>query len=180
MTEPDWTTARAAMMLDPRFINLNTGSFGPTPRRVFERATELRRQLAAAPMEFLLRTQPPLLWHARQRLATFVGTAPERLIFTANVTVAINLVASALKLAAPGEVLLSDHEYGSMYWCWERACQRQGLTLLQAQGATVLCAVGAGALFARSGDRPGGIGDQLRSWFQSASRQLVKRTVPYY
>jgi len=58
--------------------------------------------------------------------------------------------------------------------------ERQGLTLLQAQGATVLCAVGAGALFARSGDRPGGIGDQLRSWFQSASRQLVKRTVPYY
>src|SRR5438093_938709 len=114
MSEPDWSAARAAMMLDPRFLNLNTGSFGPTPRPVFERATELRRQLAAAPMEFLLRTQPELLWHARARLAEFVGTAPQRLVFTANVTVAVNLVASSLRLAAPGEILTSDREYGSM------------------------------------------------------------------
>src|SRR5262249_20067993 len=46
-----------------------------------------------------------------------------------NVSVAINLVASGLMLAAPGEVLLTDHEYGAMHWCWERAAIRQGLTL---------------------------------------------------
>jgi isopenicillin-N epimerase len=32
-------------------------------------------------------------------------------------------------LAAPGEILLTDHEYGAMHWCWERAAQRQGLTV---------------------------------------------------
>jgi isopenicillin-N epimerase len=32
-------------------------------------------------------------------------------------------------LAAPGEILLTDHEYGAMQWCWERAAQRQGLTV---------------------------------------------------
>ena len=42
---------------------------------------------------------------------------------------AVNLVASGLTLAAPGEILLSDHEYYAMHWCWERAAQRQGLTL---------------------------------------------------
>ena len=26
-------------------------------------------------------------------------------------------------------MLLTDHEYGAMHWCWERVCQRQGLTL---------------------------------------------------
>jgi isopenicillin-N epimerase len=26
-------------------------------------------------------------------------------------------------------VLLTDHEYGAMHWCWERAARRQGLTL---------------------------------------------------
>src|SRR5262249_32527582 len=41
----------------------------------------------------------------------------------------VNVVAAALRLAAPGEVLLSDHEYGAMHWCWERAAIRQGLTL---------------------------------------------------
>jgi isopenicillin-N epimerase len=117
------------MMLDPSVINLNTGSFGPTPRVVFDRVTALRQRLAEEPMDFLLRGAPPLLWQARERLAAFVGGDPHRLVFTANVSTAINLVASSLSLAAPGEILLSDHEYGAMHWCWERAAQRQGLTL---------------------------------------------------
>jgi isopenicillin-N epimerase len=124
-----WTDARARMMLDPSVANLNTGSFGPLPRPVFERATELRRRLAEEPMDFLLRGAPPLLWEARERLAAFVGADPRRLAFTANVTAAVNLVAASLPLAAPGEVLLTDHEYGAMHWCWERAAQRQGLTV---------------------------------------------------
>jgi isopenicillin-N epimerase len=80
-------------------------------------------------MDFLLRESPPLLWEARERLAAFLGGDSRRLVFTANVSVAVNVVASALRLAAPGEILLTDHEYGAMHWCWERAAQRQGLTL---------------------------------------------------
>ncbi len=125
----DWAAARAAMHLDPAVAMLNTGSFGPLPKPVFDRVTDLRRQLAAGPTDFFVRRLPPLLWHARERLAGFLGTAPHRLVFTANVSAAINLVASGLRLASPGEVLLTDHEYGAMHWCWERACQRQGLTL---------------------------------------------------
>jgi isopenicillin-N epimerase len=124
-----WTEARKQMLLDPSTINLNTGSFGPLSRIVFERVTELRRQLAWEPMDFLVRTMPPLLWQARCRLAEFLHVQPERLLFTANVTAAINVVASSLQLAAPGEILLTDHEYGAMHWCWERAAQRQGLCL---------------------------------------------------
>ncbi len=55
-----WTAARTEMLLDPTVINLNTGSFGPLPRPVFEDVTELRRRLAAEPMDFLLRQAPPL------------------------------------------------------------------------------------------------------------------------
>src|SRR5438105_8709729 len=126
---PDWSAARAAMLLDATVANLNTGSFGPLPRVVFERVTELRHRLAEEPMDFLLRQLPGLLWAARRRLAEFVGTDPRRLLFTANVTAAINIVASGLQLTAPGEILLTDHEYGAMHWCWERAAQRQGLSL---------------------------------------------------
>lgn len=127
--DPSWSHARAHMLLDPTVANLNTGSFGPLPRVVFERVTELRHRLAEEPMDFLIRQAPPLLWQARQRLAAFLGGAVHRLVFMANVTAAINTVAAALPLAAPGEILLSDHEYGAMHWCWERAAQRQGLTL---------------------------------------------------
>jgi len=126
-----WTThqARAAMMLDANVANLNTGSFGPLPKAVFERVTELRRRLAEEPMDFLVRQGGPQLWQSRQKLAGFLGADPYRLVFTPNVSSAINIVASGLTLAGPGEVLLTDHEYGAMHWCWERATQRQGLTL---------------------------------------------------
>ena len=127
MISSAWQAARSAMHLDPTVANLNTGSFGPLPRVVFERATQLRARLAEEPMDFLVRQLPPLLWDARSRLAQFVGTDPRRLIFTANVTASINMVASGLRLAGPGEILMTDHEYGAMQWCWERAAQRQGL-----------------------------------------------------
>jgi isopenicillin-N epimerase len=124
-----WREVRGRMLLDPTTVNLNTGSFGPLPRPVFDRVTALRHRLAEEPMDFLLRQSPPLLWEARERLAAFVGADPRRLAFTVNVTAAINLVAASLRLASPGEILLTDHEYGAMQWCWERAAQRQGLTL---------------------------------------------------
>jgi isopenicillin-N epimerase len=117
------------MLLDPEVANLNCGSFGPTSRPVFEAVDRLRRRQAEEPMDFLIRGLPPLLWDARCRLASFLGCSPRRLVFTANVTAAINLVASALALTAPGEILLTDHEYGCMHWCWERAARRLGLTL---------------------------------------------------
>ena len=126
---PDWSAARALVPLDPTVCMLNTGSFGPTPTPVFDRATELRRRLAAGPTDFFARQAPPLLWHARDRAAAFLGTTPERLVFTANVSAAINLVASGLRLHSPGEILLTDHEYGAMVWCWERVAQRCGLTV---------------------------------------------------
>src|SRR4029077_4999206 len=34
-----------------------------------------------------------------------------------------------LRLSAPGEILMSDREYGSMQWTWERAARRQGLSV---------------------------------------------------
>jgi isopenicillin-N epimerase len=129
MPDATWAGARSQMLLDPSVINLNTGSFGPLSRPAFERVTELRQQLAAEPMDFLIRKAPPLLWTARERLAQFLGGAAHRLLFTVNVTAAVNLVAAALRPAAPGEILLTDHEYGAMHWCWERTAQRLGLTL---------------------------------------------------
>jgi isopenicillin-N epimerase len=117
------------MLLDKGVTNLNTGSFGPLPRPVFDHVTDLRRRLAAGPTDFLVRQAPPLLWQARERLAHFLGADPRRLVFTVNVTAAVNLVAASLRPAVPGEILLTDHEYGAMHWTWERAAQRLGLCL---------------------------------------------------
>jgi isopenicillin-N epimerase len=60
MADPYWTAAREAMMLDPTVTNLNTGSFGPLPRVVFDRVTDIRARLAAGPTDFFVRQMPPL------------------------------------------------------------------------------------------------------------------------
>lgn len=101
---PDWTAARDLVPLDPAVTMLNTGSWGPVPTPVFDRATALRRELAAGPTDFFVRKLPPLLWAARERTAAFLGTVPHRLVFTANVSAAINLVAAGLTLTSPGEI----------------------------------------------------------------------------
>src|SRR5258708_33463490 len=113
----------------PDVANLNPGSCGPLPRVVFQEVTRLRQRFAEEPMDFLVRQAPPLLWQARERLARFLGGDARRLVFTANATAAINTVAAGLRLAAPGEILLTDHEYGAMHWCWEWAAQLQALTI---------------------------------------------------
>ncbi|MGV2432754.1 MAG UNVERIFIED_CONTAM: cysteine desulfurase [Rickettsiaceae bacterium] len=51
------------------------------------------------------------------------------MISATNVSAAVNLVAASLKLPAGGEILMTDHEYGAMVWCWKRAARRLGLTL---------------------------------------------------
>src|SRR5437870_2683398 len=98
MEDASWSQARSQMLLDPGVANLNTGSFGPLPRIVFEHVTRLRHRLAEEPMDFLVRQLPPLLWQARERLADFLHGHPHRLVFTANVTAAINTVAAGLRL----------------------------------------------------------------------------------
>src|SRR5437588_9896846 len=98
MSDPFWAAARERMLLDPTVTNLNTGSFGPLSRVVFERVTELRRRLAEEPMAFFVREMPPLLWQAGQRLAQALGGGPQRVVLTGNGTTPINLVASSPSL----------------------------------------------------------------------------------
>jgi isopenicillin-N epimerase len=128
-SQSDWSRARDSMLLHPAIAYLNSGSAGPLPHSVYARVSNFRRRLAEEPLDFLLRDAPALLCVARERLAEFVGGDPRRLALTTNVTSAVNLLASGLELDSPGEILLTDHEYTPMRWCWERAAARQGLNV---------------------------------------------------
>ncbi|MCZ2343113.1 MAG: aminotransferase class V-fold PLP-dependent enzyme [Bacteroidales bacterium] len=126
-TQVSWSSVRDRIHHDPAVAMLNTGSWGLVPRSVFARVTALRQELAAGPTDFFLRRLPDRLWDAREQTARFLGTTPQRFVFSVNVSSAINLIAAGLPLAGPGEILMSDHEYGCMVWCWERAAKRRGL-----------------------------------------------------
>ncbi|HMP03451.1 MAG TPA: aminotransferase class V-fold PLP-dependent enzyme [Gemmatales bacterium] len=127
--EAYWQKQRAAVRLAPGLVYLNTGSYGLLPERVHAALAAWREQLYANPTDFLWRSVGPALWAARCRVAAFLGGGPERLIFTPNVSEAINLVARSLRPRVPGEILLSDHEYRAMHWVWERTAVELGLVL---------------------------------------------------
>jgi isopenicillin-N epimerase len=105
---------------EPGKINLNAGSLHPTPLAVLQRLMDLRTQLAAQPADFCNRQMPALLTAAREQLAAYLNVRPADLLLLPNVTVALNLVVSSLTLLRGTEVMLMDHQYGSMNFLWER------------------------------------------------------------
>jgi isopenicillin-N epimerase len=123
---PDSNSWSASWSLRADSTYLNHGSFGPPPAPVRAAQREWKRQLDEQPMDFFVRQFPSAWAEARDRLATFVGTAPDNLVFVENATVAMNVVADSFRLRPGDEVLLNDHEYHAVVRIWQRACRRAG------------------------------------------------------
>jgi len=122
---------RSYFLLDPGVIYLNHGSFGATPRPVFERYQSWQRELERQPVEFLGRRALALLAEARERLAAYLNVAPDELVYFPNPTTAINMVARSLDLKSGDEILTTDHEYGAMERTWQFICRKSGARYLK-------------------------------------------------
>jgi isopenicillin-N epimerase len=120
--------AGASFLLRPGIAFLNHGSYGACPRPVFDTFQRWQRTLEEQPVEFLGRRLHGLLAEARERLATYVGTSADALVFVPNATHAMNIVARSLQptLAPDDEVLGNDHEYGAVERTWRFLCTQRG------------------------------------------------------
>ena len=105
-------------LLDPDVVFLNHGSFGATPRPVFEEYQRWQRELERQPVEFLGRRHDGLMQASRAALAAYFHTEANNLVYTQNVTISINIVARSLALGPGDEVLASNHEYGACDRTW--------------------------------------------------------------
>ncbi len=109
---------------------LNHGSFGATPRPVFEAYQRWQRELEWQPIEFLDRRHDGLMAAARSALAAYLNTRPENVVYTQNVTIAVNIVARSLELGPGDEVLATDHEYGACDRTWRFLAKERGFTYI--------------------------------------------------
>ena len=113
-------------LLDPSIVFLNHGSFGATPKPVFDEYQRWQLELERQPVEFMARRFTGLMAESRAALGEYLGTHADNLVYTQNVTISINIVARSLKLGAGDEVLTSDHEYGAMDRTWRFLAKEHG------------------------------------------------------
>ncbi len=119
---------RSQFLLDPSITFLNHGSFGATPKPVFDEYQRWQRELENQPVEFMGRRLTALMADARAALGAYLGTHADNLVYTQNVTISLNIAARSLELGAGDEVLTSDHEYGAMDRAWRFLSKERGFT----------------------------------------------------
>jgi isopenicillin-N epimerase len=115
-------------LLDPNIVFLNHGSFGATPKPVFDVYQAWQLELERQPVEFLGRRAIDLLAGSRAVLAKYLGTQRDNLVYVTNVTVGVNIVAHSLRLGPGDEVLATNHEYGACDRTWRFLAQKQGFS----------------------------------------------------
>ena len=119
---------RSQFLLRPDVAFLNHGSFGATPRPVFERYQKWQRELELEPVDLLGRRAPELLRQSRMELGQFLNADPDDLVYITNATTGVNIVARSLQLGAGDEVLTTNHEYGACDNIWRFLSGKQGFS----------------------------------------------------
>lgn len=118
-------------LLDPDIIYLNHGSYGATPRTVFDTYQAWQRQLERDPADFINNQLAPLLQTARSALGRYLNADADELVYVPNATFGLNIIAQALSLAPGDQVLTTDHEYGSINNLWSYVCRKRGASYLK-------------------------------------------------
>jgi isopenicillin-N epimerase len=126
-------------LLDPDVTYLNHGTVGAPPRRVVQKQQELRDEMERQPSRFVLRElngRHPMPWRQESRLreaigrvAPFVGSRPEDLVFVPNVTTGLNAVLRSVPLGPGDEVVMSDLAYGAIALAAREVTRERGATL---------------------------------------------------
>ncbi len=117
---------RAEFLLDPAVTFLNHGSFGACPKPVFAEYQRWQVELERQPVKLLGRDFTGLMQTARARLARYLQTERDNLVFVANATQGINIVARSLALHPGDEILTTNHEYGAIDRTWQFLCAKTG------------------------------------------------------
>ena len=108
---------------------LNFGSFGATPKPIFEKYQDWQRVLEAEPVQFIAFDGYQYLADSRAALAKFLNCADkDDLVYVTNPSFAINMIAKSFPLNAGDEILATDIEYGACDRTWDYYCKKKGAT----------------------------------------------------
>ena len=118
----------AQWMLRPDITFLNHGSFGATPRTVFEAQNRWRERLEAEPIELLGRRCHDLLGESKSKIGAFLNMPPTDFGLVTNATDGINAVLRSIPLRPGDELLTTSHVYNAVRQSMKYIASRAGAT----------------------------------------------------
>lgn len=115
---------RSQFLLRDDITFLNFGSFGATPKPIFDDYQKWQLLLEQEPVQFITVDGYEYVRNSRKALAEYLNCNARELVFVSNPTYAINILAKNLQLKPGDEILTTDLEYGAMDRTWEYYCER--------------------------------------------------------
>lgn len=118
--------------IDPSITFLNHGSYGSTPKAAQRHQALIRERVERDPVRFYKVDLETLLDGVRETLAGFLNCRAADLALLSNATYGLCTILHSLDLQPGDEVLVTDHEYQSLYNELERLCARTGAVVVKA------------------------------------------------
>lgn len=105
---------------------LNFGSFGATPKPVFDYYQQWQKVLEAEPVQFIAFDGYEYLSTSRSALAKYIHVDDkDDLVYVTNPSFAVNIIAKAFPLEEGDEILATDIEYGACDRTWDYYCEKK-------------------------------------------------------
>lgn len=124
---------KSQFLLRPDITFLNFGSFGATPKLIFEEYQRFQLELEREPVQFILNQGPNYLKESRKALADYIHADERNLIFVPNPTHAVNLIARNNLLNPGDEVLSTSLEYGACDRTWRLFTEQASAKYIQSE-----------------------------------------------
>jgi isopenicillin-N epimerase len=105
---------------------LNFGSFGATPKPIFENYQHWQTVLEAEPVQFIAFDGVEYLSTSRAALAKFIHVDDkDDLVYITNPSFGVNIIAKSFPLQEGDEILATDIEYGACDRTWDYYCAQK-------------------------------------------------------
>tara|TARA_Y100000590_G_scaffold376694_1_gene442424 strand:- start:773 stop:1915 length:1143 start_codon:yes stop_codon:yes gene_type:complete len=122
---------KSQFMLDPDIIHLNHGSYGSTPKPIFDSLIKWQKQLEFNPTKHLGFDIYNYLEKSRKSLSEYIHCSKDDIAYFPNPSTALNTVIKSLDLNPGDEILTSNHEYGALDKTWKYISKKTGIIYKQ-------------------------------------------------
>ena len=113
-------------MLDPDIIHLNHGSYGATPKPIFDSLVNWQKKLEENPTKHLGYDIYTHLERSRDYLAKYINCHKDDVAFFPNPSTALNTAIKSIDIKKGDEILSTNHEYGALDRTWNVICKNTG------------------------------------------------------